>query len=1028
MAFELPAETFIVQKLRENFPDIDIRSGTAFRDMLITPQSYIIQPFRDEVNIIKRNLSLQNYSLMLEDEMDMLVANVFVSRREGSNSTGTMRLYTDSPQDIQVTTDVIFATSEGLSFSPDKDYYITAEEIELNTDGVLYYYDIQAVAADSGIEYNVDADTIIYSSNLPDGIIKINNPYAFAEGVDEDTNEELYSRAKYSISVRDLVSKRSIIGTLYENISSIVEVFVVGFGDEEMQRDVADFTIATSDVVTERTTGEIIRDDIPGKLYDTTLNFYDSDVAPGHSLIIMNGLDIGEYSIINVDENEVTVDGQFSETILSVEKIVDEVATAPTGNQSGNDGWRVLIDGVGTGDFQSHDNKIATWDDGLSSWSFDLPIVDAVDGTVASVIERYADEVASEPTGNQTGNDGWRILIAGETMTGTAGATDSTGKVFTDTTVNFVTSGVEAGEYVIVDDVGVEIVSVDSTTQLTLADPGFDGSQTGLSYAIRGGTGSSFQGYSNKIAEWNETTDTWSFETPVSGQQYFIEGPDTGGHDNDIATWDGTNHVWLYTTPYDGYRLLINGEGEHSFASQDYDIAIWDTGTSTWSFSTPSDGDIQFVNSLSSAKYDNMLALFGGVVWTFDRPSTGWSVLVDNASGEATHQDDIAKWTEDYEWIYLTPSDGWELYDKETTDGYVYSSSNWNLDSNVERVQYRIGGVSTPELIHVGGKVDIYLNTTYYATMNEVIDNAPETIRINTTYNRGEFRTGESKFYDIYNSFLEIDVTTSDKLYVSTGVLQGTYEITAVERDYLEITDGSGNPVTVTKHEEGLDYYIIRDYYRNEEVWQLPIVSFPTVTSIDPITDDVLAELVEGTDYEIIVRDENTRYSSRDDFVIKLLETDPASDGYYIGATLSFTYYHDSTIASAQAYVDNELNRVLTADLLCKTAIPSFVDLKVAYKGDVDEEKIENALTYYIQELRFDEALKASDIIQYLQFFNVTYVEDASDSIEITADTINIDGSTTTQVSTDYVKIPRVSKFIPRDLTITKTTAEFKEQ
>jgi len=60
-------------------------------------------------------------------------------------------------------------------------------------------------------------------------------------------------------------------------------------------------------------------------------------------------------------------------TGLSWREPVDEQATAPTGNESGNDGWRVLINGTGTGAFSGHDNEIATWDDVGSSWSFESP-------------------------------------------------------------------------------------------------------------------------------------------------------------------------------------------------------------------------------------------------------------------------------------------------------------------------------------------------------------------------------------------------------------------------------------------------------------------------------------------------------------------------------------------------------------------------------------------------------------------------------------------------------------------------------
>jgi len=58
---------------------------------------------------------------------------------------------------------------------------------------------------------------------------------------------------------------------------------------------------------------------------------------------------------------------------LSWKEPVDEQALAPTGNEAGIDGFRVLINGTGTGAFAGQSNAIATWDDGGSSWSFEAP-------------------------------------------------------------------------------------------------------------------------------------------------------------------------------------------------------------------------------------------------------------------------------------------------------------------------------------------------------------------------------------------------------------------------------------------------------------------------------------------------------------------------------------------------------------------------------------------------------------------------------------------------------------------------------
>ena len=60
-------------------------------------------------------------------------------------------------------------------------------------------------------------------------------------------------------------------------------------------------------------------------------------------------------------------------TGISWKEPVDEQGNAPSGGEVGNDGWRVLINGVGTGAFSAHDNEVATWDDVGNSWSFESP-------------------------------------------------------------------------------------------------------------------------------------------------------------------------------------------------------------------------------------------------------------------------------------------------------------------------------------------------------------------------------------------------------------------------------------------------------------------------------------------------------------------------------------------------------------------------------------------------------------------------------------------------------------------------------
>lgn len=80
---------------------------------------------------------------------------------------------------------------------------------------------------------------------------------------------------------------------------------------------------------------------------------------------VANGTDPND--AVNLSQLDNAVTG------ISWREPVDEQATSPSGNETGNDGWRVLINGTGSGAFSGHDNEIAVWDDVGSSWSFESP-------------------------------------------------------------------------------------------------------------------------------------------------------------------------------------------------------------------------------------------------------------------------------------------------------------------------------------------------------------------------------------------------------------------------------------------------------------------------------------------------------------------------------------------------------------------------------------------------------------------------------------------------------------------------------
>jgi len=572
--FELPIEKFLVTKIQENFPDFDLRQGTAFRDMVIKPIAVFLQPYRDQANIIKRNLSLRNFETMIDEEMDSLVANMFVARRGGGKSTGTVRVYLTEAIAVTITTDTQFQTASGLIFYPTETSTFLAEEVALNPDGLYFYVDISVESEGEGEEYNIDENSIVFMTGGPDNVVKVDNPAAFASGVDVEDNAALKQRTEYGISVRDLVIKKSIQFAILENFEAVREVVPIGYGDPEMERDV-----------------------VPG--------------------------------------------------ILAMLPLLDESTT-----------------GVISG-------------------------------------------------GNQ----------------------------FTDAAiVNWHTLGVKPGHELLIKD-----------------------------------------------------------------------SPDTGTH---------------------------------------------------------------FIEAVTSSTL--------------------------------------------------------------TIDGTLTNRSN---------VQYGIDGVVRDDTFHIGGKVDVYLDSTGVVT--------------------------------------------------NTVVLAPAQEVNEVSEESLP-------------------------YYEGGVAFVLPVVGIYRIIEIDPATREQIGTALElGVDYQINVLDPLFRYSVTEQIEIQLLETNPAAPRYFIGSTLQVDYYADSLVGSTQEYISSLLNRVITADIIARRAIPSFVDIDMEYKGTIEEENLVNVISEYIDGLSIGASLQASDLVSVVYYFSVEFVALA---FTMSAETHAADGTVTTDTSDTEIEIDRITKFIPRNITVTKVT------
>lgn len=242
---KLPISDFLETTLLEQDPTFEVRKGTAFNDLFFKPMEYITQPFRDEADRLfiaqsmSRILKTDDPDAFDEVAVDELVANFYVYRNEGGKSSGVARVYFVDPVHREYPTNgFVVVGNNGLNYSNPAAYLITQSQMSSQVEDGHYYMDVPVVSEDFGTEANLPPQSLV--SVLDDTqVISVTNVAPISGGVAREKNTALISRAKNSISVRDLVTGKGFSATLFENFpNTLLEVQAVGFGDDEMMRDI----------------------------------------------------------------------------------------------------------------------------------------------------------------------------------------------------------------------------------------------------------------------------------------------------------------------------------------------------------------------------------------------------------------------------------------------------------------------------------------------------------------------------------------------------------------------------------------------------------------------------------------------------------------------------------------------------------------------------------------------------------------------------------------------------------------------
>jgi hypothetical protein len=235
--FTVDIGLFIQTLLNQQFPDLPTKEGDAITDLLIKAGILLWNPIVREITRVSNNLSFRDPTILTVDEAEALGANLFAQRITGDFSRGTARLYFAQPQSISVSPANFVTAKSGLHFYPTEIQSIRVEEMLLNIEGSLYYFDFNVVAEAAGDQYNIGADELITIANVASAV-RITNKVRFRSGTPDENAVTFIGRIEQELTERSLVTQRGIVAKVTKEFPEVTRLNIVGFNDPEMGRDI----------------------------------------------------------------------------------------------------------------------------------------------------------------------------------------------------------------------------------------------------------------------------------------------------------------------------------------------------------------------------------------------------------------------------------------------------------------------------------------------------------------------------------------------------------------------------------------------------------------------------------------------------------------------------------------------------------------------------------------------------------------------------------------------------------------------
>jgi len=228
---------FLETRLTQAWGDGTVGEGTVLHDLLVKNQTLILDPYKRDQTQIKLRQSLANSDLLTAEEVGELTDNMFIVRSEGKRTIGPVRIYYENPRADYITPSVECSTNTGLRYFPIGTFSITAQDMIVNFEDGLYFWDITVLAEFPGDEYDIEPG-MLKNIRGQEGVHSITNKQRYKGGIPADTKADLLRKAESGNAEGSLNTGKGIQKTLYRLFPDLRAILAIGYRDVEMERDI----------------------------------------------------------------------------------------------------------------------------------------------------------------------------------------------------------------------------------------------------------------------------------------------------------------------------------------------------------------------------------------------------------------------------------------------------------------------------------------------------------------------------------------------------------------------------------------------------------------------------------------------------------------------------------------------------------------------------------------------------------------------------------------------------------------------